>query len=99
MFEDAYTFGFIGLVPIILILIAYKASLSLKLKGNEFLHGSAHWADREDIVRAGLLPREFSFSDKLKAAVHLTPPLPAVSEQEGVFVGAWTDPKTKKHII
>ena len=96
VFEDAYTFGFIGLVPIILILIAYKASLSLKLKGNEFLHGSAHWADREDIVRAGLLPREFSLSDKLKAALHLTPPLPVVSEQEGVFVGAWTDPKTKK---
>ena len=47
-------------------------------KGIDSLHGSAHWASRDEIVESGLLP------------------LKPGGDQEGVYVGAWANPKTEK---
>jgi type IV secretion system protein VirD4 len=44
-------------------------------RANEFMHGSARWADRKDIEAAGLLGNE------------------------GVYVGAWLDQKSKLHYL
>lgn len=52
-------------------------------KAQEHMHGSARWAKRDDIERAGLLPR----------AKKESPDAPAV------FVGAWEDEKGQLHYL
>jgi type IV secretion system protein VirD4 len=60
-------------------------------RANPYLHGSARWANREDIERAALLPRSRSWWDRLRGQ-------PADS-REGVYVGAWLDPKNRLHYL
>ena len=66
------------------VLIA-KSLGSNKAKANRYLHGSARWADRNDIQAAGLLPRDRSFLE-----VVTNQEAPTVS---GVYVGGWQDKK------
>jgi type IV secretion system protein VirD4 len=58
---------------------------------NDYLHGSARWADRKDIEAAGLLPRLRKWHEIVRG-------LPAVASQ-GVYVGAWLDDKDKLHYL
>ena len=74
----------IASVGLIGMLIA-KSLESNKAKANRYLHGSARWADRNDIQAAGLLPRDRSFLE-----VVTNQEAPTVS---GVYVGGWQDRK------
>lgn len=67
--------SFALLFPLLLMKIRQKALQ--KKSRQKTLHGSAHWASKEEIIRSGLLPA-------------------ASQKQGGVYVGGWTDPKTKK---
>jgi type IV secretion system protein VirD4 len=67
-------------------LAGYSMVAANTSKPNIYLHGSARWANQKDIEAAGLLPRTPSTFAKLTGRV--TPP------SDGVYVGAWIDPKT-----
>lgn len=54
-------------------------------KTNPYLHGSARWANRQDIESAGLLPRPLTLWQKLMGKDQMS--------NTGVYVGAWLDPK------
>ena len=60
-----------------------KVVTSNSSKANEYLHGSARWAEKKDIQAAGLLPRERNVLEIVtgKAAPTAT----------GVYVGGWQD--------
>ena len=79
-------------LPAVIILLIATALEGSKLKGNQFLHGSAHWADKEDICNAALLPFDLTSKEK-REFKKKGKPLP---KPQGVFVGAWKDPKKKK---
>ena len=49
-----------------------------KLRSNEGLHGTAHWAARPEIEASGVLPDE------------------KAEDRNGVYVGGWYDPKTRR---
>lgn len=76
---------------ICLILIVILAILkSNSSKANEDLHGSARWANEDDIITAGLLPKKRTFLDVLKRKK---------AQNEGVYVGGWEDKKGKFHYL
>lgn len=80
----------VGGVPLLGLAITHmiKANSS---KANDYLHGSARWANRKDIAAAGLLQAPATALQKLfgkKAA-----------RQGGVYVGAWLDKKGKQHYL
>lgn len=52
-------------------------------KVNEYLHGSARWANAQDIREAGLMPRRLTFWQKLRGK--------EAEASSGVYVGAWVD--------
>ncbi len=52
---------------------------------NPYLHGSARWANRHDIERAGLLPRPITAWQQLTGQKK--------NSSDGVYVGAWLDKK------
>lgn len=52
-------------------------------KANQYLHGSARWADKKDIQAAGLLPRDRNI---LEIVTGKEPPT-----AKGVYVGGWQD--------
>lgn len=60
-------------------------------KADEFLHGSARWADKKDIQEAGLLPRNRTLFEWL----HGTP----APGSDGVYVGAWIDKDGQQHYL
>lgn len=77
---------------ICLIAIAILAILkSNSSKANENLHGSARWANKDDIIAAGLLPRKRTFLDVIKGEKART--------SEGVYVGGWEDKKGVFHYL
>lgn len=54
-------------------------------KANEYLHGSARWADAKDIKAAGLLPRDRTVLEVVTGKDAPT--------STGVYVGGWVDEK------
>jgi type IV secretion system protein VirD4 len=58
---------------------------------NDYLHGSARWAERKDILEAGLLPRPRKWHEVLRGV----PP----GGSQGVYVGAWLDGSGKLHYL
>lgn len=72
-------------------LIVAKMVLANSSKANEYLHGSARWANSKDIQAAGLIPKARTFwqyiSGKESAA------------STGVYVGAWLDKNGKQHYL
>ena len=60
-------------------------------KANDYLHGSARWANKDDIQSSGLLPRKQS---ALEIVTGKNPPASA-----GVYVGAWLDKNGKQHYL
>ena len=66
-------------------LMVAKVVAANSAKTNPYLHGSARWANQQDIEKAGLLPRPITFWQQLTGQQK-----PA---SEGVYVGAWLDKK------
>ena len=72
-------------------LVVVRMVLANSSKSNEFLHGSARWANREDIQHAGLLPRGRTFWEFIRGT--------APFANDGVYVGAWQDKKGAVHYL
>ena len=66
-------------------LMVAKVVAANSAKTNPYLHGSARWANQQDIEKAGLLPRPITFWQQLTGQQKPT--------SEGVYVGAWLDKK------
>jgi type IV secretion system protein VirD4 len=60
-----------------------KVVTSNSSKANEYLHGSARWAEKKDIQTAGLLPRERNVLEIVTGKDAPT--------ATGVYVGGWQD--------
>ena len=60
-------------------------------KVNEYLHGSARWANQKDIQNAGLLPRPRRWHEILRQVQPLA--------SGGVYVGAWLDKRGTLHYL
>ena len=95
-FGDALQMGICSAMPFILIIMIIRFNLSLKLKANRFLHGSARWANKKDIERMALIPHELTFSDKMYNLMPWHKKKIKAGKSDGVFVGAWEDPVTKQ---
>jgi type IV secretion system protein VirD4 len=85
LYPDAFMrAGSIGVVIAgvgLLGLIVTKMVMANSSKPNEYLHGSARWANATDIQEAGLLPRSRSFWQLIRGKEAET--------SNGVYVGAW----------
>lgn len=76
--------GLVGLVVVQMV-------LANSSKVNKYLHGSARWANLDDIQAAGLMPRARSFWGILKNKER--------EVSSGVYVGAWLDKKGRQHYL
>ncbi len=85
--QQAGGFGMIVAASGLICLVIARMVQASRPRPNPFLHGSARWANREDIEGAALLPRARTLMDVLRG----TPP----STSEGVYVGGWLDTKGK----
>ena len=102
-YQKAWTMCMSAFMPFMVIIAVLKFQLQNKLKGDAYLHGSARWANRADIEKMGLLSRAPSFKQKFSNAISYIPGINRkfgkklrITQQEGVFVGAWQDRKTKE---
>ena len=77
----------VGLISLVVV----KMVMANTSKVNEYLHGSARWANQKDIQDAGLLPRPRKWHEIMRAVQ------PAASS--GVYVGAWVDKQGKLHYL
>jgi type IV secretion system protein VirD4 len=68
-----------------------KMVLANSAKLNPYLHGSARWANVQDIEASGLLPRPRSFWQLLSGK--------ALPTSAGVYVGAWLDKQGKQRYL
>ncbi|VTU46117.1 Conjugal transfer protein TraG (plasmid) [Variovorax sp. SRS16] len=68
-----------------------RMALANSSKPNQYLHGSARWANEEDIRKAGLLPRKEPLLDRLRGL--------APVRNDGVYVGAWVDDAGVMHYL
>jgi type IV secretion system protein VirD4 len=75
----------------LILLLALKRHLSGP--ATSYLHGSARWAGKKDIVAAGLLPRRRSLLEVLRGQGD------ASSRSTGVYVGAWVDKRGRQHYL
>lgn len=75
----------------LILLLALKRHLSGP--ATSYLHGSARWAGKKDIVAAGLLPRRPSLLELLRGQGD------ASSRSTGVYVGAWVDKRGRQHYL
>lgn len=64
VWEDTENVMFISIMVMALITLVALLVNDYKLKGNKYLHGSAHWASLDDIKRAGLLHDNLKVSKK-----------------------------------
>lgn len=72
-------------------LVVARMVLANSSKANEYLHGSARWANSKDIQAAGLFPKTRTFWQYISGKE------PAASA--GVYVGAWLDKNGKQHYL
>jgi type IV secretion system protein VirD4 len=72
-------------------LVVAKMVIANSPRANEYLHGSARWANRGDIEDSGLLPRPRKWHEIARGAQ----PKPST----GVYVGAWIDPDGRLHYL
>ena len=75
----------------LILLLALKRHLSGP--ATSYLHGSARWAEKKDILAAGLLPRNRSFLEMLRGQGDTS------SRSAGVYVGAWVDKRGRQHYL
>lgn len=81
------TFAGIGLIG----LVVAKMVASNTSKANEYLHGSARWANKRDIQDAGLLPQPRKWHEIARGV--------QAAKSSGVYVGAWADKSGKLHYL
>ena len=81
----------------LILLMALKKHLAQFNSMNSHLHGSARWAQKQDIARAGLLPRSRSILERLTGLTGQggTPQ----QNSSGVYVGAWLDKSGRQHYL
>lgn len=72
-------------------LVAIKMLTANTSRANQYLHGSARWANVTDIRAAGLLPKRRTFAQLVRG---LAPPGGA-----GVYVGGWLDKRGRFHYL
>jgi type IV secretion system protein VirD4 len=77
----------VGLIGVIIC----KMVAANTARPNDYLHGSARWAEKKDIQEAGLLPPSRKWHEILRGR----PP----AAGSGVYVGAWRDAKGKLHYL
>lgn len=77
----------VGLMGVAVLKVVTKNSS----QANQYLHGSARWAGKEDIQAAGLLPRDRTFLDVTTGKQAAT--------TTGVYVGGWQDKQGKFHYL
>ena len=94
--DNLISMYYVGSAPFWVLAITIKIFKSNGLKGNRFLNGSARWANKKDIEKMALIPHELTFNDKVYNAMPWHKKKIKEGKSEGVFVGAWEDPKTKK---
>ena len=75
----------------LLCLAVAKMVLANSSKVHEYLHGSARWANINDIRAAGLIPRTRSLFQTVTGKEAPT--------SSGVYVGAWIDKEGKQHYL
>jgi type IV secretion system protein VirD4 len=90
-FMRAGSFGILAAGVALLVLAIVRMLVANSSRANEYLHGSARWANIDDIRAAGLLPKKQSPWRRFTGRV------PAV--HAGVYVGAWIDPKGRLHYL
>ncbi len=89
--RQAGGFGMIVAASGLLCLAIARTVQASRPRPNPFLHGSARWANREDLEAATLLPRSRTFFDWLNGTPrHST---------DGVYVGGWLDAKGTLHYL
>lgn len=81
------TVASVGLISLVVV----KMVLANSSKVNEYLHGSARWANIKDIRAAGLIPKGRSYWQIITGKGQ------AISS--GVYVGAWLDKKGALHYL
>jgi hypothetical protein len=72
-------------------LVVAKLVMSNTAKVNVYLHGSARWANRDDIAGAGLLPRLRKWHEIVRGV--------ETEASSGVYVGAWVDKAGRLHYL
>lgn len=72
-------------------LVVAKMVIANSPKANEYLHGSARWANKKDIQHAGLLPRPRKWHEIVRGV--------QAAASSGVYVGAWVDSGGKLHYL
>ena len=77
----------VGLLTVIII----KIVLDNSTRAHDYLHGSARWATKKDIIAAGLLPRERTILEVITGK-----PAPASA---GVYVGGWVDKRGRFYYL
>lgn len=90
-FMDAGNAGMMATALGLMAVLGVKTGVAQKASLNPYSHGSARWADREDIEAAGLMPRSRSLVDRLRAR--------QVPVFAGVYVGAWVDTRGRTHYL
>jgi type IV secretion system protein VirD4 len=90
-FLDAGNAGMMVAALGLLAVLGIKTMLAQKAPLNPYSHGSARWADREDIEAAGLLPRKPSLLDRLLGKEALV--------AASVYVGGWVDKRDIVHYL
>jgi type IV secretion system protein VirD4 len=81
------TFAGIGLIG----LVVAKMVMSNTSRANEYLHGSARWANKKDIQDAGLLPQPRKWHEIMRGV--------QPARGNGVYVGAWVDKRGTFHYL
>jgi len=93
-YSDAFMrAGSVGIVTAgagLLSLLVAQVIMKHSSKVNEYLHGSARWANIKDIRAAGLLPAARTFFQAITGKQQTCP---------GVYVGSWVDKKGKQHYL
>lgn len=72
-------------------LVITKMIQANSAKANEYLHGSARWANKKDIQASGLLPRSRTLLEVVTGK--------EAPSSTGVYVGAWVDNQGVQHYL
>lgn len=92
--DDFMRAGSVGIIVTgvgLLGLVVTKMILANSSKSNQYLHGSARWANVKDIQAAGLIPRSQTFWQLITGK--------EPKSSTGVYVGAWLDKNGKQHYL
>ncbi len=86
---QAGSYGLVVAAIGLVLLFVLQMILRNSTKANKYLHGSARWANKKDIEKAGLFPTKNKFTGK---------PRPS-QKKNSVYVGAWQDRSGKTHYL